>query len=260
MTDPRIHPSAIVSARADLDDDVTVGAFSIIGDGVTIGAGSTIGPHCVINGPTRIGRDNHIFQFCSIGEAPQDKKYHGENSTLEIGDRNTIREYCSIHRGTEEGGGVTRIGDDNWIMAYVHIAHDCQLSNQITLANGASLAGHVLLDDRVILGGFSLVHQFCAIGTGVFSRMGSAIVQDVPPFVMVAGNVAEAKGINIEGLKRSGLAHEELQMVRRAYKVLYRSGLKLQEAVAELQTMASESPHVELMVEFLQRTSRGIVR
>lgn len=255
-----IHATALVSARATLGDDVEVGAYAVIGDDVEIGSGSIIGPHCVVNGPTRIGKGNHIFQFCSVGEAPQDKKYQGENSTLEIGDRNTIREYCSIHRGTDDGGGVTRIGDDNWIMAYVHIAHDCQLGNHITLANGASLAGHVSIDDRVILGGFSLVHQFCAIGTGVFSRMGSAIVQDVPPFVMVSGNVAEARGINLEGLKRRGLANAELQVIRRAYRALYRSGLKLQEAITELESMAEESPDVEVMVEFLRRTSRGIVR
>lgn len=255
-----IHASAIVSDRAELAEDVEVGAFCVIGEGVKIGSGTTIGPHCVINGPTTMGEENHVFQFCSIGEAPQDKKYHGENSTLEIGNGNTIREYCSIHRGTRDGGGVTRIGDANWIMAYVHIAHDCQLGNQITLANGASLAGHVNLDDQVILGGFTLVHQFCSIGTGVFSRMGSAIVQDVPPFVMVGGNIAEPKGINSEGLKRRGLDNDELQRIRRAYKTLYRSGLKLQEAIAELEIMAAESDHVGAMVEFLQRTSRGIVR
>jgi len=255
-----IHATAIVSPQACVADGVEVGPYTIIGDEVKIGSGTTIGPHCVINGPCQIGEQNHIFQFCSIGEAPQDKKYHGENSVLEIGDRNTIREYCSIHRGTEDGGGVTRIGNDNWIMAYVHIAHDCQLGNENTLANGASLAGHVVIGDQVILGGFSLVHQFCAIGTGVFSRMGSAIVQDVPPFVMVGGNVAEARGINIEGLKRRGLGNDELQTVRRAYKTLYRSGLKLAEALVELQTLALESPQVGIMVDFLQRTSRGIVR
>ncbi len=255
-----IHPTAIVSPQAQVADGVAVGPYTIIGDEVEIGVGTTIGPHCVISGPCRIGEQNHIFQFCSIGEAPQDKKYHGENSVLEIGDRNTIREYCSIHRGTEDGGGVTRIANDNWIMAYVHIAHDCQLGNDNTLANGASLAGHVVIGDQVILGGFSLVHQFCAIGTGVFSRMGSAIVQDVPPFVMVGGNVAEARGINIEGLKRRGLGNDELQIVRRAYKTLYRSGLKLAEALVELQSLALESPQVGIMVDFLQRTSRGIVR
>ncbi|MEL0082848.1 MAG: acyl-ACP--UDP-N-acetylglucosamine O-acyltransferase [Gammaproteobacteria bacterium] len=255
-----IHPPALVSEQASLADDVEVGAYAIIGDRVEIGSGSVIGPHCVVSGPTRIGKDNQIFQFCSIGEAPQDKKYRGEDSTLEIGDRNTIREYCSIHRGTADGGGVTRIGDDNWIMAYVHIAHDCQLSDRITLANGASLAGHVTIDEGAILGGFSLVHQFCAIGSGVFSRMGSAIVQDVPPYVMVGGNVAEAKGINLEGLKRSGLSNDELQKVRRAYKTLYRSGLKLQQAITELEVMSADSPHVAVMVDFLRGASRGIVR
>lgn len=255
-----IHPTAIVSEGARLDENVEVGAYSLIGDGVEIGAGSVIGSHVVLKGPTRIGRNNQIFQFCSIGEVPQDKKFHGEESILEIGDHNTIREYCSINRGTEDGGGATRIGSHNWIMAYVHIAHDCQLGDQNTLANGASLAGHVELADQVILGGFTLVHQFCAIGAGVFSRMGSAIVQDVPPYVMVAGNVAEARGINIEGLKRSGLDGDALQAVRRAYKIIYRSGLKLDEAVEQLQPLVAESEQVATMAEFLRSTSRGIVR
>ncbi|HAC33781.1 MAG TPA: acyl-[acyl-carrier-protein]--UDP-N-acetylglucosamine O-acyltransferase [Gammaproteobacteria bacterium] len=255
-----IHPTAIVSEGARLDENVEVGAYSLIGDGVEIGAGSVIGSHVVLKGPTRIGRNNQIFQFCSIGEVPQDKKFHGEESILEIGDHNTIREYCSINRGTEDGGGATRIGSHNWIMAYVHIAHDCQLGDHNTLANGASLAGHVELADQVILGGFTLVHQFCAIGAGVFSRMGSAIVQDVPPYVMVAGNVAEARGINIEGLKRRGLDGDALQAVRRAYKIIYRSGLKLDEAVEQLQPLAAESEQVATMAEFLRSTSRGIVR
>ncbi|MBV1961564.1 MAG: acyl-ACP--UDP-N-acetylglucosamine O-acyltransferase, partial [Immundisolibacteraceae bacterium] len=236
-----IHPTAIISPQATIADDVEIGAYSIIGDQVEIASGTTIAAHVVINGPTRIGQDCHIFQFCSIGEVPQDKKFHGEKSRLEIGDRNTIREYCSINRGTDDGGGITKIGNDNWIMAYVHIAHDCQLGNQITLANGASLAGHVLVADQVILGGFTLVHQFCSIGTGVFSRMGSAIVQDVPPYVMVGGNVADAKGINIEGLKRRGLSSDELRDVRRAYKILYRSSLKLQQAIEQMRPMAEES-------------------
>ena len=255
-----IHPTAIISPQAAIADDVEIGAYSIIGDHVEIASGTTIAAHVVINGPTRIGQDCHIFQFCSIGEVPQDKKFHGEQSRLEIGDRNTIREYCSINRGTDDGGGLTKIGDDNWIMAYVHIAHDCQLGNQITLANGASLAGHVLVADQVILGGFTLVHQFCSIGTGVFSRMGSAIVQDVPPYVMVGGNVADAKGINIEGLKRRGLSSEELRDVRRAYKILYRSSLKLQQAIEQMRPMAEESTYIATMVEFLSNASRGIVR
>lgn len=255
-----IHPTAIISPQATIADDVEIGAYSIIGDQVEIASGTTIAAHVVINGPTRIGQDCHIFQFCSIGEVPQDKKFHGEKSRLEIGDRNTIREYCSINRGTDDGGGITKIGNDNWIMAYVHIAHDCQLGNQITLANGASLAGHVLVADQVILGGFTLVHQFCSIGTGVFSRMGSAIVQDVPPYVMVGGNVADAKGINIEGLKRRGLSSDELRDVRRAYKILYRSSLKLQQAIEQMRPMAEESIYIATMVEFLSNASRGIVR
>ena len=255
-----IHPTAIISPKAEIADDVEIGAYSIIGDQVEIASGTTIASHVVINGPTKIGQDCHIFQFCSIGEVPQDKKFHGEQSRLTIGDRNTIREYVSINRGTDDGGGITCIGDDNWIMAYVHIAHDCQLGNQITLANGASLAGHVSVADQVILGGFTLVHQFCAIGTGVFSRMGSAIVQDVPPYVMVGGNVAAAKGINIEGLKRRGLSSDELREVRRAYKLLYRSSLKLQEAIEEMRPMAEQSAHIATMVEFLTKASRGIVR
>ena len=199
-----IDTRALIHPKAELASDVEVGPYTVIGPDVMIGEGSWIGPHVVINGPTRIGRHNKIFQFASVGEIPQDKKYGGEPTLLEIGDRNVIREFCTLNRGTAQGGGVTRIGSDNWIMAYVHIAHDCQIGNHTIFANNASLAGHVVIEDHVILGGFTQVHQFCALGAHCFTAFGSGIAKDVPPYVMVAGHPAEPHGLNVEGLRRRG--------------------------------------------------------
>ena len=255
-----IHERAIIDPGAKLGSGVRVGAYSIIGAEVEIGDGTWIGPHVVINGPTRIGRDNKIFQFASLGEAPQDKKYAGEPTSLEVGDRNVIREYCTLNRGTAQGGGVTRIGDDNWIMAYVHIAHDCLIGNQTVFANGATLAGHVSVGDYAILGGFTLVHQFCALGAHCFCGMGSAVSKDVPPYVMVAGHMAEPHGINTEGLKRRGFSPEVLRTLREAYKILYKSNLTLEQAVAKLKGLADECREVGEMVTFLEQSTRGIIR
>jgi UDP-N-acetylglucosamine acyltransferase len=255
-----IDPRAVIDATATIADDVTIGPYSVIGAGVEIGAGTWIGPHVVINGPTRIGEDNRIFQFASIGEVPQDKKYHGEASLLEIGDRNTVREFATINRGTEEGGGITRLGNDNWLMAYIHIAHDCLIGNHTTFANGASLAGHVTIDDYAILGGFTLVHQFCAIGENAFCGMGSAIGKDVPPYIMVSGNPAQPYGLNIEGLKRRGFDKAMIRNLKEAYKVIYRSGLTVDQAITRLQEMARETPEIEALITFLTHSSRGILR
>ena len=255
-----IDPRAIVDPGARLAADVDVGPYSVIGPGVEIGAGTVVGPHVVIRGPTRIGRDNHIFQFASIGDAPQDKKYAGEPTRLEIGDRNVIREYCTINRGTAQGGGLTSIGDDNWLMAYVHIAHDCAIGNQTIFANGASLAGHVNIGDYAILGGFTLVHQFCSLGAHCFTGMGSAIAKDVPPYVTVSGQPAQPHGINAEGLKRRGFSPSDVQAIRRAYKVLYRSGLKLTEAQQRIAAMVDEHAELATLRDFLARSKRGVVR
>ena len=255
-----IDSRAVVDPSAKLADDVVVGPFTVIGPDVEIDSGSWIGPHVVINGPTRIGRDNRIFQFASIGEEPQDKKYHGEASLLEIGDRNTIREFSTINRGTEDGGGITRLGNDNWLMAYIHIAHDCLLGNHITMANGASLAGHVTVDDFAILGGFTLVHQFCAIGQNAFCGMGSAISKDIPPYVMISGNPAQPYGLNTEGLKRRGFDSEVIRTLKEAYKIIYRSGLTIDDAITRLRKLAEESSEVEALITFLQQSSRGILR
>ena len=255
-----IHPTAIIDPDAVLGDGVEVGPYSIIGPGGEIAPGTWIGPHAVINGPTRIGRDNRIFQFASIGEIPQDKKFHGEDSLLEIGDRNTIREYATINRGTAEGGGVTRIGSDNWLMAYIHVAHDCEVGDHTIMANAASLAGHARLEDYAILGGFTLVHQFCAIGAYAFTAMGSAIAKDVPPFVTVAGNPATPRGVNVEGLRRHGFSQDRLQGVRELYRLLYRSGLGLDEARARIEDMQGGNEDAARMAEFLRRSRRSIVR
>lgn len=255
-----IHPSAVIDPAARLGNNVSVGAYSVIGADVEIGDDTWIGPHVVIEGPTRIGRDNKIWQFASIGAAPQDKKFHGERSRLEIGDRNVIREFVTFNRGTEDGGGVTRIGNDNWLMAYVHLAHDCIVGNNVIFANAASLAGHVTVDDWVILGGFTLVHQFCQVGAHAFTSMGSIINRDVPPYVTVAGSFAEPKGINSEGLKRRGFDSDRILSIRRAYKTLYKSGLPLAEAREELARASSEAPDVKLMLDFIDRSQRSLVR
>lgn len=255
-----IDARAVIDPSARIGNNVTIGPFSVIGKDVEIGDGSWIGPHVVINGPTRIGQDNRIFQFASIGEIPQDKKFHGEDSELVIGDRNTIRENVTINRGTADGGGITRIGSDNWLMAYIHIAHDCIIGNHTIFSNAASLAGHVQIDDYAILGGFTLVHQFCRIGAHAFCGMGSAISKDVPPYMIVNGNPAQPHGLNSEGLKRQQFSKETQQALREAYKIIYRSGLTTQEALTQMMPLAKTSPEVAYMSQFIQKSQRGIVR
>lgn len=255
-----IDPKAVIDPAARLGANVSIGPYAVIGADVELGDGCVVAPHAVIKGPTRIGRDNQIFQFASVGDVPQDKKYKGEPTVLEIGDRNVIRECCTINRGTVQGGGVTRLGDDNWIMAYCHIAHDCLIGSGTVLANGVTLAGHVLIDDHVILGGFTLVHQFCRIGAYSFSAFGSHINQDVPPFVMVRGQMAAPHAINAEGLRRHGKEPETILAIKRAYRTLYRSGLRLEEAKQALAEMALQTPEVALMARFLDLSERGIVR
>lgn len=255
-----IHPSAIVDPAAKLAQDVTVGPYTIIGPDVEIGAGTRIGPHCLIEGPTRIGANNHIYAKASVGTAPQDKKFADQPTELRIGDGNTIREFVTINRGTVEGGGLTAIGDDNWIMAYVHVAHDCIVGSHTIFANCASLAGHVIVEDHVILGGFSLIHQFCKIGQHAFTSMGSRINCDVPPFVVVAGEMSTPRGINSEGLKRRGYNREQIAQVKQAYRLLYGAGLPLAEARSQLQSLSEQAPHLACLVDFLGRTERGILR
>lgn len=255
-----IHPTAIVQPGARLAPDVGVGAFSIIGAGVEIGAGTSVDAHVIIEGRTRIGRKNRIHSFAAIGGPPQDKKYSGEDTAVEIGDGNTIREYVTINRGTVQDAGVTRIGDDNWIMAYVHIAHDCQIGSHTIFANATQLAGHVHIGDWAILGGVTLVHQFVHVGAHSFAAVGTILVQDVPPYVMVAGHDAKPYGINSEGLRRRGFTAETISALKRAYKALYRSGLGLEDARKALEALAQECGEVRPMLEFLGRSGRGIVR
>ena len=255
-----IHPTAIVDPGARIGAKVAIGPYSIIGPDVEIGDNTEIGSHVVLKGHTRIGRENHIFQFCSLGEIPQDKKYAGEPTRLEIGDRNTIREFCTFNLGTVQGGGVTSIGDDNWFMAYAHIAHDCHVGNKTIFANGASLAGHVTVDDWVIFGGFTGVHQFCRIGAHVITAASSLVLQDVPPYLMVAGNTAQPYGIHVEGLKRRGFTSAAITELKRAYRTLYKSGLLLEEAKMQLAEQARTAPDVQRMVDFLASSKRGIIR
>jgi len=260
MRAPKIHATAIVDASAELDSSVEVGAYSIIGANVKIDAGTRIAGHVMINGPTVIGKNNHIFQYSSLGEAPQDKKYNGEPTSLEIGDNNTIREFCTFNRGTVQDKNITKIGSDNWIMAYVHIAHDCQIGSHTILANNASLAGHVDINDYAILGGFTLIHQFCKIGSHVITAVGSVVFKDIPPYVTAAGYEAKPHGINAEGLKRRGYSTESILQIKRAYKALYRNGLTLEEAKVELATMQKTTPEIKLLTDFLNVSTRGIVR
>lgn len=255
-----IDARAAVDPGARLAADVTVGAFAVIGAQVEIGAGSVIGPHAVIQGPTRIGRDNRIFQFASIGGIPQDMKYHGEPTWLEIGDRNTFFEFVTINRGTAQDRGKTTIGNDNWIMAYVHVAHDCQLGNHIIMANNATLAGHVNIEDWAILGGFTKVHQFCRIGTHSFTGMNVDLSRDVPPYMMISGTPAEPRGINSEGLRRRGFDAAQLRNIKNAYRVLYRSDLRLAEALAKLHVLSAKQSELQCLVEFLEASERSITR
>jgi UDP-N-acetylglucosamine acyltransferase len=255
-----IHPTAVVDPDARLDPSVEVGPFAVIGPGVEVGAGTRIGPHAVVRGPSRIGRDNRIFQFASVGEDPQDKKYGGEPTLLVVGDRNRFREFVTINRGTVQDRGVTSIGDDNLLMAYCHVAHDCQIGNRTIMANAASLGGHVEIQDWAILGGFTIVHQFCRIGAHSFCAMGSVLTKDVPPFVTVGGHPAEPHGINSEGLRRRGFADGTVAAIRRAYRTLYLANLKLEEAIRRLGEMGAETPEVETLAAFVAASQRSIVR
>jgi UDP-N-acetylglucosamine acyltransferase len=255
-----IDPTAIIDSKAELADDVSVGPFSVIGPGVKIGKGTVIGSHVVIKGPTSIGKHNRIYQFTSIGEDPQDKKYAAEITRLEIGDRNTIREYTSMHRGTKQDRSLTKIGSDNLFMAYTHVAHDCIIGNHVIMANGASLAGHVHLHSHAILGGFTLVHQFTQIGQYSFAAMGSAITQDIPPFVMVGGKPTRPHGINSVGMERNGISPEDIRLIRKAYKIIYKTNLRLEDAIEKMEDLAGESKELSDMVSFLRNVNRGILR
>lgn len=260
----RIHPTAIVAPGADLADDVEVGPYAVVGPNVRVGCGTTIGAHAVVEGWTTIGRDNRIFQFASIGAAPQDKKYRGEPTRLEIGDSNTFREFVTVNTGTVQDTGVTRVGSDNWVMAYVHIAHDCVVGDHTILANTTNLAGHVEIGDWAILGGYTGVHQFCKVGAHAMTGVGTVVLHDLPPFVMASGNTASAHGMNTEGMRRRGFPPEAINALRRAYRTLYKNGLTLEEARAELARESGEggdgAEAIGLIAAFLGRVTRGIVR
>ena len=256
----KAHPTAIVDSRARIAADVEIGPYAVVGPDVEIGSGCWIGPHAVVTGHTRIGQRNRIYQFSSVGEAPQDKKYGGEPTRLEIGSDNTIREFCTLNCGTAQDVGITRIGDDNWFMAYVHVAHDCQVGSHTVFANGATLGGHVQVGDYAILGGFTGVHQFCRIGAHCITGGGSIVLLDVPPYMTVSGNPAKPYGLNVKGLKRRGFAADTVARLNRAYKTLYRSGLTLNEAKERLAREASQCPEVRVMLDFLASSGRGIAR
>ncbi len=255
-----IHPTAIIDSKAEIADDVQIGAYTIIGADVKIDSGTIIAPHTVIKGSTVIGKDNRIYQFSSIGEDPQDKKYACEPTRLEIGDRNVIREFSSMHRGTQQDHAVTKIGNDNLFMAYTHVAHDCVIGNNVIMANGASLAGHVRLNSHAILGGFTLVHQFTQIGQYSFAAMGSAITQDIPPFVMVGGKPTKPHGINSVGMERNGISAEDIRLIRKAYKFIYKMNLRLDDAIEHIEELAGDSKELSEMVNFLRNVTRGILR
>jgi UDP-N-acetylglucosamine acyltransferase len=255
-----IHPTAIIADSAVIADDVEIGAYSIIGDYVEIGGGTKIDSHVVIKGPTRIGKDNHIYQFASIGDDPQDKGYAGEPTRLTIGDRNTIREFCTFSRGTTKDKGETIVGDDNWIMAYVHIAHDCVVGSRTIMANNTTLAGHVHLGDWVICGGFSGAHQFCKIGAHAFLGMYSGVNRDVPAYSMVSGQPATVRGINSEGLRRRDFSAEQIRNIKNAYRITFRSGKKLSEAIDEIAELAKTQPELDIYLESLRTSARGLAR
>jgi UDP-N-acetylglucosamine acyltransferase len=255
-----IDPRAIISPKAELAGDVTVGAFTVIGDGVVIGPGTVIGPHAVVNGPTRVGSGNRIYQFASLGDAPQDKKYAGEPTRLEIGDRNVFREFSTANRGTIKQEGVTRIGSDNLFMSYSHVAHDCTVGNQVVMANCATLGGHVTLGDWVIMGGFSGVHQFCKVGAHAFIANNAAITRDVPPYVLAVGQPAEPHSVNSEGLRRRGFSPESIRNIKNAFRILYRSDLPLHVARERLEALASEQPELGIFVDFIGSSARSLVR
>jgi UDP-N-acetylglucosamine acyltransferase len=255
-----IHSTAIVADSAEIAEGVEIGPYSIIGDKVRIGRGTRIDSHVVIEGPTTIGEDNRIYQFCSIGDDPQDKKFGGDDTRLEIGDRNTIREYCSINRGTAQDEGVTSLGNDNWILAYVHIAHDCRVGNNTIFSNNATLAGHVHVGDWVIFAGFSGAHQFCHVGAHSFLGMYAGTGQDVPAYTLVAGQPATVRGINIEGLKRRNFTPAQISNIKNAYRIVYRKGLKLADAIREVDELAKTQPEIEIFAKSLQTSDRGLLR
>ena len=255
-----IHPTAIVNSKANLDSSVKVGPYSIIDADVSIGAGSVIGNHVTITGNTTIGKNNYIYHYSSIGESPQDKKYNQEKTFLEIGDNNTIREFCTFNRGTAQDQSLTKIGNDNWIMAYVHLAHDCEIKNHTILANNTSLAGHVTIDDYAILGGFTLVHQFCKIGSHIITAVNTVVFKDIPPYIIAAGYDAKPNGINVEGLKRRGFDPKIITKIKEAYKILYRKGLSLNEAEAQIQLLSKDTKELNLYTDFIAKSTRGIIR
>jgi UDP-N-acetylglucosamine acyltransferase len=255
-----ISPHAIIEEGAELGKDVSIGHFSIIGKDVKIGDGTKVGPHVTVTGHTSIGKNNNIFQYASVGEVPQSTGYKNEPTELRIGDNNTIREFCTLHVGTVEGGGVTQIGDDNFLMAYVHIAHDCILGNKIIFANGSSLAGHVVVGDQVIFGGFTLIHQFCKIGAHVMTGIGAVSFKDIPPFLKVAGNTARPFGINVKGLQRRGFDENAISSLKNAYRTLYRSELSFQDAIDEINKLALNDNNVKAFADFLIASDRGVVR
>jgi UDP-N-acetylglucosamine acyltransferase len=260
----QIHPSAIVAGGAQIDEGVSIGPYAIVGEGVRIGAGSTVGAHAVIEGPTTIGRDNRIAAHAVLGGAPQDMKYRGEPTALSIGDRNTIREFCTFNRGTTQDGGTTRVGDDNWIMAYVHLAHDVQVGNRTILANNATLAGHVHVGDWVIVGGLTGVHQFCKIGAHAMTGFQSHVSQDIPPFMMAAGNPLSIAGFNVEGLRRRGFSRERIGLIKQIHRLLYRDGLTLEQARAAIEALRGSveggDADVQMLLDFLAASARGIAR
>lgn len=255
-----IHPTAIVHSAARIDEGVEIGPYAIIGEHVSIAAGTTVGPHAVIEGWTEIGRDNRIFQFASVGADPQDLKFHGEKSFLRLGDRNTVREFTTLHRGTEDGGGETVIGDDNLFMAYSHVAHDCRVGNHVILANAATLAGHVVVDDHAILGGLSGVHQFTRIGCHAMISGGSVVVQDIAPYIIAQGDRAKPAGLNLVGLKRRGFSDSSLRDLKKAYKLVFRSGLRMEEALEKIAVELEDTPELKTFTEFIGNSRRGIAR
>ena len=255
-----IHQTALISDSAVIADDVHIGPFTVVGDNVEIGSGTRVDSHVVINGPCTIGKDNHIYQFSSIGDDPQDKKYADEPTRLEIGDRNTIREYCTISRGTVQDEGVTTIADDNWIMAYAHIAHDCRIGSNTIFANGATLAGHVHVGDWAIFAGYSGAHQFCHVGAHAFLGMYAGSSRDVPAYTMIAGQPPSPRGINSEGLKRRGFTQDQIRNIKNAFKIVYRQGLKLNLAIDELNSRVDEQPELKLFIDSLNTSDRGLLR
>ena len=256
----KIHSTALIHPKSKLHPTVKVGAYSVVGENVQIDEGSEIGNFVTLAGNTTIGKDNKIYHYCSLGEIPQDKKFDNEKTFLSIGDGNTIREFCTFNVGTIGGGGITKIGNNNWLMAYVHIAHDCKLQNNIILANNTSLAGHVEIDDFAILGGFTLVHQFCKIGAHIITSVGTIILKDIPPFIIAAGTNAKPNGINLEGLKRRNFTTQSISDIKKAYKVIYREGNTIETANKILAKLAKKTKEVNLFVDFIDKSNRGLIR